>query len=537
MANRNEQFRNLNGNVYDVLVIGAGINGAASAAALTAAGVQVALVDAADFAGCTSSESSNLIWGGIKYLENLEVGFVRQLCQGRNELMRSYPGSIRETRFLAAVHKKSRFPTWVLWLGTWVYWCLSNGFTGIPRYLSRRGVKSQESIIKTVDLAGGLIYSDARLIDGDSRFVLNLVKQAIRSGATAVNYLEVIELQRESGGNWIVTLTDRVTGGSSSLRARYIVNAGGPFADELNRKAQFDTTTHHVYSKGIHLIVDPITDSGRVLVFYADDGRMFFAIPMSGKTCIGTTDTAVESPLAEVTDEDRQFVLDNINRQLDLTMPLTRDDILAERCGVRLLVATGARDHTRDDWLNRSRQFVAEASSNLGIVCIFGGKLTDCLKVGEEVCRAVSRFGIGCDPGKWYGEPGQELLEEFNAKLREVDAALGKDNDLPWDKLWRKYGADALEILESILRDKSRSKIVLQPEKICRAELEMIRNQEHVESLDDFLRRRTWLAQTHRLEEMADMPGIFEACSILFDGLAAQKYEDYFHTSIAQRAS
>ena len=537
VANRNEQLRNLNGGVYDVLVIGAGINGAASAAALAAAGVQVALVDAADFAGCTSSESSNLIWGGIKYLENLEVGFVRQLCQGRNELMRSYPGSIRETRFLAAVHKKSRFPTWVLWLGTWVYWCLSNGFTGIPRYLSRRGVKSQESIIKTVDLAGGLIYSDARLIDGDSRFVLNLVKQAIRSGATAVNYLEVIELQRESGGNWIVTLTDRVTGSSSSLRARYIVNAGGPFADELNRKAQFHTTTHHVYSKGIHLIVDPITDSGRVLVFYADDGRMFFAIPMSGKTCIGTTDTAVESPLAEVTDEDRQFVLDNINRQLDLTMPLTRDDILAERCGVRLLIATGARDHTRDDWLNRSRKFVVEASSALGIVCIFGGKLTDCLKVGEEVCRAVSRFGIGCDPGKWYGEPGQELLEEFKAKLREVDAALGKDNDLPWDKLWRKYGADALEILESILRDKSRSKIVLQTEKICRAELEMIRNQEYVESLDDFLRRRTWLAQTYRLEEIADMPGIFEACSILFDGLAAQKYEDYFHTSIAQRAS
>ena len=173
----------------------------------------------------------------------------------------------------------------------------------------------------------------------------------------------------------------------------------------------------------------------------------------------------------------------------------------------------------------------------MGIVCIFGGKLTDCLKVGEEVCRALSRFGMGCDPGKWYGEPGQELLEEFKAKLREVDAALGKDNDLPWDKLWRKYGADALEILESILRDKSRSKIVLQTEKICRAELEMIRNQEYVESLDDFLRRRTWLAQTYRLEEIADMPGIFEACSILFDGLAAQKYEDYFHTSIAQRAS
>ena len=537
VANRNEQLRKLNDGVYDVLVIGAGINGAASAAALAAAEAQVALVDAADFAGCTSSESSNLIWGGIKYLENLEVGFVRQLCQGRNELMRSYPGSIRETRFLAAVRKKSRFPTWVLWFGAWVYWCLSSGFTRIPRYLTRQGVTSREPIVKTADLAGGLIYSDARLIDGDARFVLNLVKQAIRSGATAVNYLEVIELERESDGTWLVTLTDRVTGGSSSLRARYIVNAGGPFADELNRKAQFDTTTHHAYSKGIHLIVDPITDSGRVLVFYADDGRMFFAIPMEGKTCIGTTDTAVESPLVEVTDEDRQFVLDNINKQFNLTMPLTRDDILAERCGVRPLISTGSKDYRIDDWWNRSRRFVVEASNTLGIASIFGGKLTDCLKVGEEICRTLTRFGICCEPGKWYGEPGQELAAEFIAKSRQVEGLLGKDNDLPWDKLWRKYGADALNILESILRDKSSSKIVLPPERICRAELEMIRNQEFVESLDDFLRRRTCLAQTYRLEEMASMPGILETCSILFDGLGAEKYEDYFRTSIAHRAS
>ncbi|MCP4829900.1 MAG: FAD-dependent oxidoreductase, partial [Proteobacteria bacterium] len=117
MNQRTEQLSQASEQAYDVLVIGGGINGAASAAALSGAGAKVVLVDSRDFAGFTSSESSNLIWGGIKYLESLEVGLVRQLCMGRNELMRAYPQVIQETRFFTAIERKFRFPARFFWIG------------------------------------------------------------------------------------------------------------------------------------------------------------------------------------------------------------------------------------------------------------------------------------------------------------------------------------------------------------------------------------------------------------------------------------
>ena len=124
------------------------------------------------------------------------------------------------------------------------------------------------------------------------------------------------------------------------------------------------TAHRHVFSKGIHLIVDRLTPNRRVLTFFADDGRLFFVIPMGPRTCIGTTDTRVESPIAHVTDEDRRFVLDNINKRLRLPAPLTEDDVIAERCGVRPLavaVAGGGRKTT--DWMQLSRKHVVEVDA------------------------------------------------------------------------------------------------------------------------------------------------------------------------------
>jgi len=525
---RGTQLQNLAGRMFDVLVIGGGINGAASAAALSAAGAKVALVEARDFAGFTSSESSNLIWGGIKYLETLEVALVRKLCLGRNKLMRAYPEAIKETRFLAVVDRKSRFPAMFLWLGAWIYWWLGNRFTRKPRYLSRHDIASEETIVKAANLTGGLMYSDARLVDGDARFVLNLVKKAIGFGAMTINYLAVTRLQREPGGTWTATVVDGVTGRELCLQARFLVNAAGPFADELNRQAQFETSTHHVFSKGIHLVVDRITDSNRVLTFFADDGRMFFAIPLGDKTCIGTTDTPVESPLTRVSDADRKFVLDNINNCLNLATPLTKDDILAERCGVRPLAMARSREYKTGQWLQMSRKHVLQASEKLGMVSIFGGKLTDCLQIGGEVCGALSNFGCQLQMGKWYGEPGLKSRDRFAARLREVIQIPEQNIDLPWDRLWRMYGVGAIEILESILSENRGAELVIRPAKICRAELELIRNQEMVVTLEDFLRRRTLLAQTHGLSELASMPGIRAACEVLFGNQAEQRYEEYF---------
>ena len=127
-------------------------------------------------------------------------------------------------------------------------------------------------------------------------------------------------------------------GETYEVQSSVIINACGPYVDKQNKISELTTEHRHVFSKGIHLIVPQITNNKRVLTFFADDGRLFFAIPMGNRTMIGTTDTRVSTPETEVTREDRYFVLDNINKRLNLAKPLTEVDIISERCGVRPLV-------------------------------------------------------------------------------------------------------------------------------------------------------------------------------------------------------
>src|SRR5438477_679353 len=132
---------------FDVLVVGGGINGAVSAAALAARGAKVALIDRGDFAGVTSQASSNLAWGGIKYLESYEFGLVRKLCRARNELIRAYPSSVQEIRFYTSHERSFRHGRWKLWLGAWLYWLIGSFFMRGPRLLSLSDLEREEPII------------------------------------------------------------------------------------------------------------------------------------------------------------------------------------------------------------------------------------------------------------------------------------------------------------------------------------------------------------------------------------------------------
>ncbi|MGH7330007.1 MAG: FAD-dependent oxidoreductase, partial [Polyangiaceae bacterium] len=349
----------LAGAPFDVLVIGGGINGAVSAACMSARGARVALIDKSDFASFTSQQSSNLAWGGIKYMESFEFPLVRKLCVSRNHLIRSYPSTVQEIRFYVTHQRGFRHGLWKLVLGTWLYWLIGSFFTKRPRLLSRADMKREEPILNLESSDGGFEYSDAYLHDNDARFVWNFVRAALDHGCIAANYIEAIGLTREKDGSWNVRAHDVVTGKEFAIRARAIVNAGGPFVDDVNAKASVTTEHRHVFSKGIHLLVAKLTPHRRVLTFFADDGRLFFVIPMGVRTCIGTTDTRVLDPCAYVTAEDRRFVLDNINKRLSLPKPLTEKDIVAERCGVRPLAVAGGKAGS-NDWMQMSRKHAVE---------------------------------------------------------------------------------------------------------------------------------------------------------------------------------
>jgi alpha-glycerophosphate oxidase/glycerol-3-phosphate dehydrogenase len=293
---------------------------------------------------------------------------------------------------------------------------------------------------------------------------------------------------------------------------------------------QQNTEHRHLFSKGAHLIVDRITDSTRVLAFFASDGRLFFVIPMGPKTCIGTTDTQIESPHASVSDEDRQFILDNANTLLRLDRPLTTDDIIAERCGVRPLALKG--EDGVADWVKLSRKHVIDINNQDQHLSIFGGKLTDCINVGDEVADIVTDLGIKLPYADkiWYGEADDAIKQEFvhQARLMGLDAMTSPSSSEPLtQRLWRRYGANAIAMLEAIRKDPASAQLLIENAEYLRCELEHTAEHEMITKLEDFLRRRSKIELVIPREDIINAPGLYNACKILFADQADAKLLEY----------
>ena len=534
---RGSNLERLSRNDYDVLIVGGGINGAVCAAALAGRGVRVALVDRGDFAGGVSSNSSNLAWGGIKYLESGELFLVNKLCRCRNELMRAYPSTVREIRFFTTIQKGFRVWAFFVYLGSLLYWFMGRCRTRAPRYLSPRTIESLEPEINTRNAAGGLEYSDCYLHDNDARFVFGFVRKALDFGCDAANYVSVVDAEHRDG-RWHAQLEDRETGKRFTLRAQAMINACGPWADALNERLGIETTHRHLFSKGIHLIVDRVTDSRRVLTFFASDGRLFFLIPMGPKTCIGTTDTQVADPGVGVTPEDRQFVLDNVNALLDLKHPIRPGDVIAERVGVRPLAVAGRTEAT--DWVQLSRKHVIEVDEARAQLSIFGGKLTDCLNVGDEAVAQLERLGIDIPDPKahWYGEPAAEVRERFMQQARLIGLA-ARTPETPSKPLsvrfWRRYGEAAFQLLEQIREDEGSAELLIEHAEYTRGEIELAARREMIVTLEDFLRRRSKIEQVIRWRDIEAAPGLHAACRILFGERGEERLREYLEAGEAER--
>jgi len=526
---RQNNIRKLTRRHFDVLVLGAGINGAVSAAALAARGVKVALIDRGDFGGGTSSQSSNLAWGGIKYLESGELGLVSRLCKSRNHLMRSFPSTVKEIRFLTTVQKGFRWPVPFLYLGTLLYWLIGRFATKAPIAMSREGLGRRDPRIRSETASGGFEYSDCYLHDNDSRFVFSFVRTAINYGAVAANYVGATAVAGQDG-RWVVSIRDEIDGLTGEVECDVLINACGPEVDRVNTMSAEKTKYRHVFSKGVHLMVDRTPDRSRILAFFASDGRLFFVIPMGPKTCIGTTDTQVSDPGVTVDDDDRDFILSNANELLNLSRPLTREDIIAERCGVRPLAVSGQSHST--NWVELSRKHHVEVNEHDAHISIFGGKLTDCINVGEEIAEIVANLGVKfpVEPRRWYGEPDVKVKEEFlvQAKLLGLDDLADPRSCEPLtERLWRRYGANAFEMLETVRENPRNADRLLEHAEYLRCEIEQAGRREMITKLDDFLRRRSKISLVVRRRDIIDDPRLREVCEILFGDQADAKLREY----------
>lgn len=526
---RDSNLAQLRSQTFDVLIVGGGINGAVAAASLAGRGVKVALIDRGDFASGVSSNSSNLAWGGIKYLESHEYLLVNRLCKSRNKLMDAYPSTVKEIRFFTTIQHGFRFWSFFVYLGSLLYWLMGRCKTRAPRYLTAGAIEAAEPGINTSNAAGGLEYSDCYLYDNDARFVFNFIRKSLNYGCIATNYVEALGSSRDSAG-WTTRVRDTQSGDEFEVRSKLLINACGPWADARNRGDGISTEHHHVFSKGIHLIVDQITDNKRVLTFFASDGRLFFLIPMGPKTCIGTTDTQVSDPEVGVSDEDRDFVLANANALLDLPRPLTRADIIAERVGVRPLAIRGSDGVA--DWVQLSRKHQVEVDANAAQLTIFGGKLTDCLNVGDEIAEQVAELGVPVPQpdNHWYGEPGADLRAEFmlQAQLMNLDALTDPSSSEPLsERFWRRYAEAAFVLLERIREDRRGAELLIKSAEYTRCEIELAARREMIVTLEDFMRRRSKIELVVPREVIASAPGLRDACDILFGDEAEHRLQEY----------
>jgi alpha-glycerophosphate oxidase/glycerol-3-phosphate dehydrogenase len=529
MILRDTNINKLSAEVFDVLVLGAGINGAVSAASLSRKGASVAMIDKADFAGQTSSNSSNLAWGGIKYLENHEYFLVNKLCKSRNHLMRSYPSTVQEIRFLTTLQKGFRFPAWFVFMGACLYWIMGRFFTQMPIFLSSKKIKETEPVIDVSNAQGGFEYSDAFLHDNDARFVFNFVRSAMDNGAVVANYVGAQGSERINGV-WHTQAVDEQSGTTFTIQSKAIINACGPMVDSYNDKTKQETEHCHLFSKGVHLIVNKLTKVDKVLAFFASDGRLFFVIPMGQKTCIGTTDDQVENPITSVTAEDRDFILNNVNALLDLAKPLTREDIISERWGVRPLAVKETGSEA--DWVQLSRKHAVDVNKEDKYLSIFGGKLTDCINVGEEIAELVEDLGISLPhrDAVWYGESSNEIKKEFEYRAGLIgldDMTPSYSSEKLTVRLWRRYDIYALQILDEIQRDPAQAEQLMRNAEYLRAEVHYAARREMITNLEDFLRRRSKIEMVLRKTEIINTPGIIEACQILFGEQAEQKRKEY----------
>ena len=463
-------------------MVGAGINGAVAAAALRGRGAKVTVIDKGDFASCTSQESSNLAWGGIKYLESYEFGLVWKLCKCRNQLMKAYPAQVREIRFFTSIARGFRKPRIVLYLGALLYWFMGRCQTRPPRMLSRKTIRREAPMVRASHLAGGLEYSDCYLVENDTRFAFGFIDKVLKAGGSAINYAELIAADWRDG-LWHCTLRDHVSGESFGLQTQTIVNAAGPFADRVNAMLGIESDYKHIFSKGAHIIVPQVTGTEHVLTFFASDGRLFFMVPMGTRTCIGTTDTRVDNETVEPTSNDVEFLLANANALLVLATPLTAADVIAKRCGVRPLVVKKEASIGNADWTALSRKHEIDIQPERKMCSIYGGKLTDCLNVGGEITEIIASFGITLNQeNRWFG--GDAVPSERDAE-EPVIGHLG------------------------------------------RSQIQRMADSEMVMHLEDFLRRRTLLELTMGREALRTDPGLREAAEILFGDDAEAELERY----------
>ncbi len=440
----------------DLLVIGGGITGGGIARDAALRGFRTAVVDAGDFGAGTSSRSSRLVHGGLRYLEHFAFGLVQEASRERRALLRIAPHLVRPLRFLFPLYRGGRVPPWKLRAGMWLYDLLA-GFrnTHLHRWLSPRKALEAEPGLRDRDLLGAAVYWDAQT--DDARLVIATLRGAAQSGALVANYTTVTSFVRAEGRIVGVVLRDSLSSEERIVRALCVVNATGPWVDRVRRLD--DPNAHPLMrlSKGAHAIVRRERLGLRDAVTLASpiDGRVMFLLPWNDLAYIGTTETEGDATpeTARATGEDVTYLLRSANAVFPRAR-LAPSDVLATWAGVRPLLAAD-RDVPAGT-VSREHRIVESPS---GLVTIAGGKLTTFQVMGRDVVDLVAHRLRQQDGRPLPARAPTETLPLPGGEIAALDVMMqsARMKELPpttAHHLVDSYGTESAAILNLVAKNK-----------------------------------------------------------------------------------
>ncbi|GAA3732429.1 glycerol-3-phosphate dehydrogenase/oxidase [Salinicoccus jeotgali] len=432
---RKDQLQHMEKVDYDIVVIGGGITGAGIALDAAKRGMKVALVEMQDFAEGTSSRSTKLVHGGLRYLKQFQVGIVRETGLERAIVYENGPHVTTPEWMLLPFHKGGTFGKTTTSIGLRVYDMLAEVKKNEQRkMLSVDKVLEKEPLVRQEGLLGGGYYVEYKT--DDARMTLEVMKKAAEFGADPINHVKAAGFVYDNGKVVGIHAEDNIGGGTYQILGRRVINAGGPWVDEVR---SMDTVSEkgkkQLYlSKGVHLVFSQEDFPLRQAVYFdaKSDGRMIFAIPRDGKTYVGTTDTHYEgdkqNPVAD--EDDRKYVLDAANYMFP-GLDLDESNIESTWAGIRPLILEEGKDPSE---ISRKDE-IWEAESDL--ITIAGGKLTGYRHMAEEIVDLVAKrlskeYGLKFNKADTKNQPmsggdvgGSEGFDDYVARIAERAPSYG----------------------------------------------------------------------------------------------------------------
>ena len=493
MKTRAEALRALEFDAYDVCVIGAGATGAGCALDAQTRGFRTALVDAGDFASQTSSASTKLAHGGVRYLQQAVSEFdpgqlkvVREALRERKLMLQNAPHLAHPRHFLVPCF--SHFEGLYFAFGLKVYdWLAGSMRLGTSQLLSRTQAFEALPTLARDGVSGAVIYEDGQF--DDARYCISLVKTFSDAGGEVANYLEVTGFERDERGRLTTAIVRIVsTGRTFRVRAKVFVNATGPFSDELRTIANPNLPGRLILSKGVHILLPLVGDvAGALLIPKTEDGRVLFAIPWLGRLLVGTTDAEVSpGQNLDVTREEVDYLLRHLNRYS--SVQYTAEDVVSVFSGVRPLVRAKGSSETK----KLIRDHEVEVDKVSGLVSILGGKWTTYRAMAEDAIDAAARELGASKPSKTRGMKlvgGEGYTKEHWRLLASVYGL----SEATARHLADKFGTEAEAVLSLANEDPNLKSPIVRAGAPILAEVVYCARSEMAVTLEDVLARRLGL--------------------------------------------